>query len=888
MKKTLRKFVLTSVTAFTAFALAACGNDPAKNDNPDNGGGQNPAKKEVLTIAYANFSEKFSPFFAESAYDTDVYGMTQVGLLAGDRGGAIIKDGINGETVNYNGKDYTYYGLGKVDVKQNNGDGQDGSVDYTIEIRSGDKQIYFSDGKPVTLNDVFFTMYALSDNDYDGSSTFYSLPIEGMGEYRTGLKTNVYNKYKPKADGMAAAFADGDKGKDYVPTSDDAFTGAEYSEFKNRVESQGWKLLAEDIVGYCKVNYPQYLPAFGNNEVANGMGLWGFGDFGTIGAKANGRYGKVNDKMVQLYNKVAADTEGATKIGDDYFVKAKDGEDGDKYYISAQDADKKPTATAKYEGADRLGDVDEDAFYTSAGKRFTLVGNDVPQISDYVDALKAGYDGDFVAAAGKEAANSDTAGYLDEVATNWMMDVGATEMAGQTVDTISGITKISDNKFNIHMTRFEATSIYHLGMSVAPLHYYGDESKFNFAQNKFGFDKGDLNKLREKTTKPMGAGPYKFVSYKDGLVTFEANEKYWEGAPKIKNVVFKEYNKDEDKTPAVQKGDIDIASPSISKDVCEAIKKGNSNGQLTGDVITTDLIDYNGYGYIGMSANRVKVGADKGNAASCALRNAIATIFASFREYTVNSYYEDRASVINYPISNCSWAAPQPNDSGYAVAYAKDVNGNPIYTADMSDEAKVAAATNAAKGFLQAAGYTFGADGKATAAPDGAKLSYEAWIPADGSGDHPSFQLLVKSQEQLEKLGIELVIKDLSNSSALWDGLDADNVDIWCAAWGGSSDPDMYQIYHSSNKTGSNHYHIASDALDELIMKARASDDTAYRKGMYKQALDEVLRWGVEIPVYQRKDCVIYNTKSVNIDSLTPDRTPYWGYLSEVHTLEVK
>ena len=61
-----------------------------------------------LVVGYAPFSSKFSPFFAESAYDQDAQTMTQVALLGSDRQGAIIYKGIEGETINYNGTDYTY------------------------------------------------------------------------------------------------------------------------------------------------------------------------------------------------------------------------------------------------------------------------------------------------------------------------------------------------------------------------------------------------------------------------------------------------------------------------------------------------------------------------------------------------------------------------------------------------------------------------------------------------------------------------------------------------------------------------------------------------------------------------------------------------------------
>lgn len=722
---------------------------------------------DTLVLGYANFSEKFSPFFADSAYDMDVQAMTQVSLLASTRGGAIVYDGITGEKETLSdGSEYTYYGLGKVVVTTN----ADNTVDYDITIRSGDNAVYFSDGKEVTIDDVIFTMYVYSDPAYSGSTTFFSLPIEGMEEYRAGMDL----KWKVIYSDILA-----DK-TDYLGT---IYTQEEMDTFKALFNKNGLAF-AQDIVDFCLENYA----AYGAVDFASSAALWGFGG--------------------------------------------------------------------------------------------------VKNAQEFWDAIVEAYEGD-ISGIDKEAANFK---FSEKLVSDpdFPEEFGKTVKTGESAATITGIVKTGDASLRLHMSEFSATTIYQLSMPVAPMHYYGDAEKYDYANAKFGFDKGDLSGVEAKTTTPMGAGPYKFVSYKDGIVSFEKNDLYFLGAPYIKYLKFKEYNQDSAKTPAVVNGEIDVATPSINDTVLNAIKKANSNGELIGNVVYTDLVDYNGYGYLGISANRIKVGDDKSSDASKNLRKAFATLAAAYREYTVNGYYGDRASVINYPISNCSWAAPQPIDDGYEVAYSKDVDGNPIYTADMSDEVKAEKALEAAVGFLKAAGYTYDeATGKFTAAPEGASMTYTAWIPGDGEGDHPSFAMLTKTRDALATVGITLEIRDLTNSSELWDGLDADTVDMWVAAWGGSSDPDMYQIYHSSDTTGSNHYHIADTDLDELIIEARKSPDNSYRKQLYKQALDLVLDWAVEIPVYQRKDCSIYSAERVNLSTVTKDTTPYWTILSEIENLKM-
>ena len=165
MKKNrvLMIFVLVICLALTS-SLMAC-KKPTVQEN------------DTLVVGYSDFSSKFSPFFAKTAYDQDASNMTMVNLLTTDRQGNIIYNAIDGETTKYQGKDYTYKGMANFDV-----DIRETETVYTITIRS---DIKFSDGKPLTIDDVIFSMYVLSDPSYTGSATLYSQPIKGMEDYRT-------------------------------------------------------------------------------------------------------------------------------------------------------------------------------------------------------------------------------------------------------------------------------------------------------------------------------------------------------------------------------------------------------------------------------------------------------------------------------------------------------------------------------------------------------------------------------------------------------------------------------------------------------------------------------------------------------------------------------
>ena len=759
----MKKMLAILLALAMIFGLAAC----TSGGGSQGGGTDEPEESTTpLVVGYSPFSSKFSPFFSETAYDQDVYAMTQASLLTSDRTGAIIYKGIEGETIPYNGTDYTYYGPADLEVVEN----ADGTVDYNFKLR---EDLVFSDGTPMTIDDVIFSMYVLCDPTYDGSSTLFAQPITGMAAYRSGMDTLLNLIFNAGRDNTDFTFFTEEQQAAFWEKYDAATTG-----------------LAQEIVDYCLENYADY----GAEDVSTSAELWGF---------------DVPDNTIEGFAAALEEAYGADVAG----------------MINTEAA----------------GSTVEDLF---------------PGLEEY-----------------------STAG----VST------------GTSAPNIEGIKKTGDYSMTIHMDEVDATAIYQLGVSIAPLHYYGDKDAYDYDNNNFGFTKGDLSSVRAKTTQPMGAGPYKFIKFENGVVYFEANETYYQGAPKTKYINFQECMSDDDKLNGVITGTIDITDPSFSTDTINAIEKANG-GELSGAKVETNTVDNLGYGYIGISADSVNVGGkeNKASDASKALRKAFGTIFSVYRDVAVDSYYGDRASVINYPISNTSWAAPQSTDAGYKLAFSTDVNGNDIYTSDMDAEAKYAAAKEAALGYFEAAGYTV-EDGKCVAAPEGAALEYEVWIPADGSGDHPSFMILTEAHDALAELGINLVVKDLSNSADLWTGLEAGSVPMWCAAWGATVDPDMYQIYYSdvanggANPGGSNYmYDIADPDLDQMILDARKSTDQTYRKAMYKACLDTIIDWAVEIPVYQRQNAIIFSAERVNLDTVTPDITTFYGWMSEIQNTELK
>lgn len=779
----IKKILALVLALVMVLALCACGNStpaPAESEAPTAEPEAPAVEENTSTLVYATstFGQKFSPFFYTTAYDEEVVSNFTGGLLAADRGGAIIHHGIEGETVEYNGTDYTYYGMGDVEVVQND----DGSVDYNLTMRD---DIVFSDGTPATIDDVIFGIYVMADPSYDGSSTVYALPIEGMADY--------YNSQQYLYNLLAEA------GRDNTDFS--LWDEATQTAFWASIDAAGAKL-AQEIVDTVVGSYntdeytgvieatPDEIAADPALQVKFGMNMWGYGD---------------------------AWTEGAT-------------------------------------------------------------------VADFWAAIEANFDS-VVEAAETESAGSSIWDLMDDFA-----DYDKLVATGDDVPNIKGIIRTGDYSLTVHMTEYDATAIYNMSFIIAPLHHYGDVSKYDYDNNKFGFDKGDLSGVKAKTTEPLGCGPYIFKSYENGVVTMEANPTYFLGEPKTKTVLFKE-GEDADYVPGIVTGTYDLAVPSISEETLNAITDANSNGELTGDTLTTILVDYRGYGYLGINADLVNIDGDPGSEESKALRKGFMTVLAVYRDTVINSYYGDRAAVIQYPISNTSWAAPQPADEGYRAAYSVDADGNDIFDSSMNDEQKYDAALKAAVTFFEKAGYTFDADGKVASAPAGAPESYEILIPGNGKQDHPTYGIATAASKALETIGIKLTVNDVGSS--VWNNaLEGNTAQMWVAAWQSTADPDMYQVYHSSNAhgkgTNSNHYQVDDPALDALIIDGRTSADTEYRKSVYKQAMEIIMDWGVELPVYQRKDCTVASTIRVDCDTLPKDMTPYWGWKAEIETLAVK
>ncbi|OON91971.1 MAG: hypothetical protein ATN33_08270 [Epulopiscium sp. Nele67-Bin001] len=390
---------------------------------------------------------------------------------------------------------------------------------------------------------------------------------------------------------------------------------------------------------------------------------------------------------------------------------------------------------------------------------------------------------------------------------------------------IEGIQKIDDRTVQITINGIDPAAIYKLAIAVTPEHYYGE-----------GFVKGDLSTVKEKNSTPMGAGPYKFVSFENNVVNLIYNENYFLGTPKTEKLKY-QVTDTSNFLEAVITEQVDISNPTASPEMLARVEDAK---------LHYELVEWLGYGYIGINADRIPdINVRKG------------LMHLMNREPAINSYYGDLGEVIERPMTTLSWAYPQDAEEYYGYDTAKALE------------------------YFTLAGYEQ-IDGKLV--KDGVQFHIEVGISGSGTMDHPAAPILTQMKTDIESMGGVLEIFD-TDSTVFFEVLRAEEWDMWTASWTQSADPDMYQLYHSDGS--STYYNINNEELDEIIVAARSTNDTDLRIELYHEALDIVMEQAVEMPIYQRKNMYVINPDYINIDSLPEDMTPFYTFYKELYNIEM-
>jgi peptide/nickel transport system substrate-binding protein len=185
--------------------------------------------------------------------------------------------------------------------------------------------------------------------------------------------------------------------------------------------------------------------------------------------------------------------------------------------------------------------------------------------------------------------------------------------------------------------------------------------------------------------------------------------------------------------------------------------------------------------------------------------------------------------------------------------------------------------------YFTTAGYALDADGKLV--KDGEQLQITVGIGGNGEMNHPSAPILTQMANDMAKMGAELIIQDL-DFSTLVNMKDGGELDMWVMAWGNSTDCDLTQIFGS--KGNDNDCKFYSDEVDALQAEILKTVDFDQRSALVAQELDIIMEGAVYMPIYQRKNMEIYNSATLNLDTLPEETTTYWNYASQINKLEMQ
>ena len=853
MSKRIISLMLAVVMLFGVLAsTTSCGNKTAAPD--------------ALVIMTEDLDGLFNPFFSTTGADANIVAMTQIGMLGSNY--------ENGEVKVAFGKDHAVAVLDYVVSYDSTTD----KTTYTFVLKN---DIVFSDGHPLTMEDVLFNLYVYLDPVYTGSSTMYSTDIVGLRDYRTQTI-----------------------GSD-SSSVDDTITSAANDRAQNRINEliNLFRSVGKtQTAGSYSADYDKMVAAINSHSLSSGY----------INAVSNNASEVTNANLLADYEETLRLFK--EELGTDY-ISAKEAYLEEPYkstgefdevtsfmyaegYVTVEYA-KDPTTNkdikSKIEKVTRLYNPD--------------VVKDMQSAIDYVYNSKIEQELDVILSywATANELRTNYAAKAKEVILRANMKNGELTVPniagivslGHTTDvaTVTGqngtYTVAHDHDANgkpvnaeeydvleITINGTDPKAIWNFAFSVAPQHYYAEGYTVDIANNSFGVDYAsfaymtDVIQSTRNIKLPMGAGAYKVTDsqnsdnpaesdfFLNNVVYFKANNSFLMGAPKIEKVRYQVVSAS-NAISALEAGTVHFVTPQFTQANINLINGMASKG------IEKTYTDQLGYGYIGINAGKVQ---------NIYIRKAIMS--AMNTSLALSYYSTGMAETIYWPMSTVSWAYPKDASGQNSRDNLHD------YPAISFDREK---AKKSVLEYMELAGVSAG----------DSSLSIKFTIAGSNLTDHPTYQTFQSAADLLNECGWNIeVVPDTQALTKLSTG----SLAVWAAAWGTTVDPDMYQVYHKNSTATSTlawgyREILASPAsypeetqiltkLSDVIDDAREINDQAERSALYKTAMGYVLDLAIELPVYQRKVLYAYNANVIDKDSLPAEINPYTSPLDKIWEID--
>ena len=845
--------------------------------------------EQAFVIMTDTLDGLFNPFFSTSASDGTIVSMTQIGMLTSDTD-------ENGDAQVAFGPDYSvvvldYEASYDMNEVSENPDEKKGVTTYTFVIKNG---IKFSDGHPLTIEDVLFNMYVYLDPVYTGSSTMYSTDIQGLSQYR--IQQNLSGG----------------------TNADEQLT--------NLARTRAASRITELINVFRTFQLPSGSFETTEDEMRAKIASWTL-SAGYKSAISNDQSSVTTDQLLADYDKTL---ELFKKELERDFEAAKEAYTDEPYKSNGFDDD--ILSFMYMEGYVKVEFGEKDGKANADKSVIKKVERDYPSnIQTKEDAIKYVYDSkinselhyiltawataqelqNLYMAKAKEVILKENMnnGELLYPNISGIVSLGHTE-GYENVDSITigentytvahdhkpDGTPLNDDEYDvlqIKINGIDPKAVWNFSFAVAPQHYYAEGSgcEVDIANNKFGVEYAsfdfmtDIIQSQRNVTVPMGAGAYMATNsasedevtgtdfFSNNVVYFKSNpyfEESMEASLPADSTIDYHVNINKvryqivpatDALTMLQSGTVHYVTPQLTKDNMKILNSLESKGY---NKISVSQL---GYGYIGISAAYIP---------NIYLRQAIMS--AMDTSLALQYYEAGTAEQIFWPMSTVSWAYPKDENG------KNETNNSHVYPyINFSEEdAKSNIMAYMARAKEHTMGYT-DQDLKVTFTIAGSNLT-----------DHPTYQVFQTAAKLLNECGWDVEV--VADSQALTK-LSTGSLAVWAAAWGTTVDPDMYQVYHKNSNASSvkawgynailssDSYRIEQgilDKLSEIIDDARETDDREIRTALYEEAMGYVLDLAVELPVYQRQQLYAYNGRILDASSFPQDINPYSSPLDRI------
>jgi len=278
---------------------------------------------------------------------------------------------------------------------------------------------------------------------------------------------------------------------------------------------------------------------------------------------------------------------------------------------------------------------------------------------------------------------------------------------------------------------------------------------------------------------PMGSGPYKFVSYREGrFVELEANPSYWAGPPNISRVHIKIVTDNSTRQAELMSGEVDLAyNAQFDPETIRALGRRHDMQVILGDGASI--------GYLGVNLSTVSLLSNQ------KVRQAVA--YGIDREVIIHRLLRDQAKRANAIMPDGHWAYDPE-----VIVYDHD----PERAKQLLDEA----------GFRD---------------PDGDGPRARLTLTMLTTTTQLSRNIASIMQDQLRRVGIQLELQSLEPAT-LFDKLSKAQFDLYYLIGIGFNQlTDVFQfVYHSRYQ---------SPEFNDAIAKLRAANDPNVMRPLFDQ-----------------------------------------------------